>query len=228
MLKCYLNDDADEYYTVNGIKQGETISFSSNMLINEKRQISLLRFVLIDSFDMKSVYAQGEFEMERLLSMKPTKGVFTVNMKSSINNDRNNSRNKVVSIDESRLVRVVPNIKTLRIELQYEQQIEIVQIYLNLSNFTKTIKTCRYKIPMTKQTIQFKISDLQNGRHVNIFPHNRSSQNKGQDKIIVQLWSGDELVGINEVSLKQLQNTNQRIIMSSLQPIYLYEQTRNV
>lgn len=34
ILKCYLNDNSDEYYTVNGIKQGETISFSSNMLIN--------------------------------------------------------------------------------------------------------------------------------------------------------------------------------------------------
>jgi hypothetical protein len=37
ILKCYLNEDSDEYYTVNGIRQGETISFSSNMLINEKR-----------------------------------------------------------------------------------------------------------------------------------------------------------------------------------------------
>ena len=37
ILKCYLNEGSDEYYTVNGIKQGETISFSSNMLINEKR-----------------------------------------------------------------------------------------------------------------------------------------------------------------------------------------------
>lgn len=68
---------------MNGIKQGETISFSSNMLINEKREISLLRFVLIDSFDMKSIYARGEFEMERLLSQRPTKGVFTVNMRSA-------------------------------------------------------------------------------------------------------------------------------------------------
>jgi len=77
----------------------------------------MLRFVLIDSFDMKSIYAQGEFEMGRLLSLKPTKGVFTVNMRSINNNERNSSRGKVVTVDESRLAKVVPNMKTLRIEL---------------------------------------------------------------------------------------------------------------
>ena len=79
--------------------------------------------MLIDSFDMKSIYAQGEFEMERLLSLKPTKGVFTVNMRSisnNNNNQRNSSREKVVTIDESKLSKVLPNMKTLRIELEYE------------------------------------------------------------------------------------------------------------
>ena len=98
-----------------------------------------------------------------------------------------------------------------------------MQIYLNLSNFSKTIRTCRYKIPMTKETIEFRISELQHGKHVNIFPHNRSSQSRGQDKIIVELWNGEQLVGINEINLKALQSTNQRIIMSSLEPIYLYD-----
>lgn len=70
--------------------------------------------MLIDSFDMKSIYAQGEFEMERLLSLRPTKGVFTVNMRS-ITNERTHSRGKVVTIDENRLSKVIPNIKTLRI-----------------------------------------------------------------------------------------------------------------
>jgi hypothetical protein len=77
----------------------------------------MLKFVLIDSFNMQSIYAQGEFEMERLLSLKPTKGVFTVNMRSTNNHERNNSRGRVVTVDETKLMKVVPNIKTLRIEL---------------------------------------------------------------------------------------------------------------
>lgn len=79
----------------------------------------MLRFVLIDSFDMKSIYGHGEFQMERLLSLKPTKGVFTVNMRSTNNNnnERNSSSGKVVKVDEGKLMKVVPNIKTLRIEL---------------------------------------------------------------------------------------------------------------
>lgn len=81
---------------------------------------------------------------------------------------------------------------------------------------------------MTKETIEFRVGELQSGKHVNIFPHNRSAQGRGQDKLILELWSGEELVGISEVGLKQLQSTNQRLIMSSVEPIYLYDEGRNV
>ena len=37
LLKIYINEDTEEFYTVNGLRQGETISFNSNMKINQKR-----------------------------------------------------------------------------------------------------------------------------------------------------------------------------------------------
>lgn len=34
ILKLYINDSPDEFYTVNGLKQGEIISFNSNFKID--------------------------------------------------------------------------------------------------------------------------------------------------------------------------------------------------
>ena len=51
---------------------------------------------------------------------------------------------------------------------------------------------------------------------MNIFPHNRSSHNRTADRIIIELWGDVDLIGFNEISLKQISNTNQSIINSSL------------
>jgi hypothetical protein len=63
---------------------------------------------------------------------------------------------------------------------------------------------------------------------MNVFPHNRSSVNRSGDKIIVELWGEKELIGFSEISLKPLYNTNQRMINSSLEPIYLYDEHKEV
>lgn len=99
-------------------------------------------------------------------------------------------------------------------------------MYFSLSEFSQVCKVCRYKIPMTKETIEFRISDLSKSKHVNIFPHNRSSSSTSGQKIIVELWSETELVGFSEISLKPLYNTNQKMINCSLDPISLYSETR--
>ena len=72
------------------------------------------------------------------------------------------------------------------------------------------------------------MNDLSQNRHMNVFPHNRSSGNRSGDKIIVELWGEKELIGFNEINLKPLYNTNQRMINSSLEPIYLYDDHREV
>lgn len=63
---------------------------------------------------------------------------------------------------------------------------------------------------------------------MNIFPHNRSSLNRTADRLVIELWGDVDLIGFNEISLKQISNTNQSIINSSLEPILLYDQTREV
>lgn len=61
LLKIFLNEDSGEFYSTNGVKQGEAISFSSTLKISEKREIHQIRFTLIDSFDLRTTYAQGVF-----------------------------------------------------------------------------------------------------------------------------------------------------------------------
>ena len=48
------------------------------------------------------------------------------------------------------------------------------------------------------------------------------------DRLIIEVWGEKELIGMDEVSLKALSNTNQQIINSSLEPIYLYDEKRSV
>lgn len=64
------------------MRQGETISFNSNIKINQKREINSIKFILIDTYDMKTIFAHGIFEMNRLFSLSPTKGIFMVNLLS--------------------------------------------------------------------------------------------------------------------------------------------------
>jgi hypothetical protein len=72
------------------------------------------------------------------------------------------------------------------------------------------------------------VSELNNSKHINIFPHNRSSSNRSSDKIIVEFWGNTELIGFDEINLKPIANTNQSIINCSLEPILLYDQNREV
>jgi hypothetical protein len=64
------------------MRQGETILFNSNIKINQKREIINIKFVLIDTYDMKTIFAQGLFEMNRLFSLSPSKGIFMVSLLS--------------------------------------------------------------------------------------------------------------------------------------------------
>lgn len=86
--------------------------------------------------------------MSRLYDQNPSKGIFMVNMVSP--QVRSDSTSKVIKVAEQQLTRVTPNVKSLRIELEYEDPIEIVQVYFCLSDFSQVCKVCRYKIPMTK------------------------------------------------------------------------------
>lgn len=146
-----------------------------------------MRFQLIDTFDLKTIYASGIFDMRRLYDQSPCKGIFMVNMISP--QIRPDSASKTIRVAESQVSRVIPNVKSLRIEVQYEDPIEIVQVYFSLSDFSQQCKVCRYKIPMTKETIEFRVYDLAKNKHVNIFPHNRSSLASSSQTIIVELWA---------------------------------------
>lgn len=69
----------------------------------------------------------------------------------------------------------------------------MVQIYLSLSQLQGN-RSCRYKIPLTGESITFRNDQLPNGTHINIFPHNRQSN---MDRIILEMWGDTELIGIN-------------------------------
>lgn len=99
---------------------------------------------------------------------------------------------------------------------------------MSLSEFSPACRKVCYKIPFTKESIEFRVSQLNNNKHINIFPHNRSSSSRANEKIIIELWGDSQLIGFNQVSLKPITNTNQSIINSSLQPIYLYDQSKDV
>ena len=63
---------------------------------------------------MRTIFAQGTFDMERLYSQNPTKGIFTVNMLTPAP-IRSVSASKIIRVDEQQVVKVTPNIKSLRI-----------------------------------------------------------------------------------------------------------------
>lgn len=98
----------------------------------------------------------------------------------------------------------------------------MVQIYLALSDFSPNCRKICYKIPFTKEKIEFSVAGLANSNHINIFPHNRL-ENRGVGKIVIEAWGEEELIGFDEVCLKAISNTNQLIIKSSLEPILLYD-----
>lgn len=75
-----------------------------------------MRFDLIDTFDLKTIYGQGVFDMKRLHDQNPSKGIFMVNLLTPQGN-RLSSGSKVVRVDEGQVVRATPNLKSLRIEL---------------------------------------------------------------------------------------------------------------
>jgi hypothetical protein len=50
--------------------------------ISQNREINSIKFVLIDAYDMKTTFAHGNFEMDRLFSQNPTKGIFMVSLLS--------------------------------------------------------------------------------------------------------------------------------------------------
>ena len=62
---------------------------------------------------METMFAEGTFDMQRLYDQKPVKGIFMVNLLTPMN--RNNSRSKVIRVDEQQVTKIVPNIKSLRI-----------------------------------------------------------------------------------------------------------------
>ena len=55
--------------------------------------------------------------MARLFNLKPTKGIFMVNLVSPMVKVE---VGRSIRVGEEQLVRVVPNMKSLRIELEYE------------------------------------------------------------------------------------------------------------
>ncbi len=50
---------------------------------------------MIDTFDMKTIFASGTFEMNRLFYQNPTKGIFMVNMMSP-QFERSSSNSKTI------------------------------------------------------------------------------------------------------------------------------------
>jgi hypothetical protein len=62
---------------------------------------------------MNTIFARGEFDTNRLFTLNPAKGVFIVNLINSQPSISNSS--KIIRVDESNIVPVVPSIKNLRI-----------------------------------------------------------------------------------------------------------------
>jgi hypothetical protein len=56
---------------------------------------------------------------------------------------------------------------------------------MSLSDFSNACRKICYKVPFTKESIEFRVSELNNSKHINIFPHNRNATNKANDKIII-------------------------------------------
>ena len=63
---------------------------------------------------MKTLFAHGTFDMQRLYDQNPSKGIFMVNMLNPSPN-RSTSTSKVIRVDEQQVTKVMPNIKSLRI-----------------------------------------------------------------------------------------------------------------
>ena len=74
-----------------------------------------MKFELIESYDMRTVYARGTFDMARLYGQNPAKGIFMVNLLTPAPTSQSASR--TIRVDEQQVVKVIPNIKSLRIEL---------------------------------------------------------------------------------------------------------------
>lgn len=82
-LKIYLNNDQDEYFAGQGIKEGEIISFNHNLKIRNVNTIQSIRLVVAD--DYGRVECEGVFDLSRLYASKDYKGVFTVPLVSPSN-----------------------------------------------------------------------------------------------------------------------------------------------
>jgi hypothetical protein len=50
---------------------------------------------------------------------------------------------------------------------------------MNLSKFSLNFTKCKYKIPLTKETVEFDPTDT----HFNIFPHS-----KAYPKLMIEFW----------------------------------------
>lgn len=55
LLKVFLDEDREEFYSVNGLRMGEAISFGSQIKIPRRPQT--IRFQLIDACDLGCIYA---------------------------------------------------------------------------------------------------------------------------------------------------------------------------
>ena len=97
----------------------------------------------------------------------------------------------------------------------------MVQIFMKVWKINLQSNLIRYKIPLTKQTIQHVGSS-----HVNIFPHTCSTHIP--DKLMMQFWNNEQNVGQAQISLKNIKNTNVSILNSNIDPVYLYDGKKQI
>ena len=74
----FINNDEDEYFSAQGIKEGENTIFNQNIKLKNINNIRFLRFLIVDDYGEN--YGEGIFNLTRLYTVPNQKGIFTVNI----------------------------------------------------------------------------------------------------------------------------------------------------
>ena len=74
----YINNDEDEYFSAQGIKEGENTIFNQSIKLKNINSIRFLRFLIVDDYGEN--YGEGIFNLTRLYTVPSQKGIFTVNI----------------------------------------------------------------------------------------------------------------------------------------------------
>lgn len=83
-----------------------------------------------------------------------------------------------------------------------------------MSQFSLNYSKCKYKIPFTKETVEFDPTST----HCNIFPHSKQFS-----KLVIEFWSESSILGVAEINLSNLKSITKNVLECNVEPIYLYD-----